>query len=358
MSLIVLICLLLIIKSDAEIFKKINADLFTDVFKFSIMIPAAFITFLCMVLFFSPEKSRYAPALFTVIFLPLYLIRRERFLKRLAKDSIVFDPKTSLASDALGVILLWFYSVIVIMLVIKSAAGIFLSIESDLGGLIVSSVLSSGLILVFIHRAAQKFSQNNFWVNMGFDKSKKNFGTAIVIPVMAGLTFAYISASIILHRSVQPATPLREVMDATGSPLLIFLFLFLAIIVAPLLEEIIFRGYFYHVLSVLKGRGFAIFGVSLAFAFLHVGQYWGDWAAIGMVAVLGLGLTSLRAWAGTTFSSVVMHYVYNAGVTVIPIMMLMLSSPEEIKKLGYFQSLDEKTQKIFLEELEIRGHPP
>ena len=148
----------------------------------------------------------------------------------------------------------------------------------------------------------------------------------IVLPMAVGLALAYLSALIILHRSVQPSTPLHEVLEATQSPLLIFLFLFLAVVVAPFLEELIFRGYFYHVVSFIKGKGFAIFWISLVFAFLHVGQYWGDWVAVGMVTILGFALTALRAWTGTTLASVVMHYVYNAGVTLIPVFMLLFIS--------------------------------
>jgi len=77
---------------------------------------------------------------------------------------------------------------------------------------------------------------------------------------------------------------------------------------APLGEEIIFRGYFFRVLSVVKGPVWSAVIIALSFGLLHVEQYWGDWLAIAMVAALGLALSYLRAWTGTSLSTMVTHF--------------------------------------------------
>ena len=149
----------------------------------------------------------------------------------------------------------------------------------------------------------------------------------ILLPLLLGLFFAYVSVSLTFLRGEQPKTPLSEVLEATQSTPAILGFLALAVLLAPLIEEIIFRGYFFYVVNQMKGSVIAVSSVALAFAFLHVGQYWGDWLAIGMVTILGFVLTLLRAWSGSTVAGIVMHYMYNAGVVVISIIMI-LAHPE------------------------------
>ena len=95
--------------------------------------------------------------------------------------------------------------------------------------------------------------------------------------------------------------------------------------------------------SKIRGKKFAIYVIALVFAFLHLGQYWGDWLAIGMVTLLGFALTILRAYSGTTIASVIAHYVYNGGVTIIPIIMMILSNPAYFKYKTYFHSYDAQT---------------
>ena len=122
----------------------------------------------------------------------------------------------------------------------------------------------------------------------------------------------------------------------------------MAICIAPLIEEIVFRGYFFHVLEEWIGVQKAIYVIALTFAFLHVGQYWGDWLAIIMVTVLGFALTLLRAWSGSTIASVITHYVYNGGVTIIPIIMIAISNPAYLEyKINYFD-YDAQTKEILL----------
>ena len=187
-----------------------------------------------------------------------------------------------------------------------------------MGQLILSAVSSSAVALILIARASHTFSDRGFLYNMGLRKGERSVVEVFVAPALAGLLFASVSSGIMLLRHEQPVTPLSEVVDATDSVWLMAVFLALAVLAAPLVEEVIFRGYFFPVISRAKGERFAIYVISLVFAFLHVGQYWGDWAAILMVMLLGFALTILRARTGTTLASIVAHYAYNAGVTVIP----------------------------------------
>jgi len=178
-----------------------------------------------------------------------------------------------------------------------------------------------------------------------------NHGTKLfLLSVALGLFFALCSSTITVMRQVQPQTPLNEIVEATQSIHLILIFLFVAVCIAPLIEEIIFRGYFFRVLEEWIGVQKTVYVIALTFALLHVGQYWGDWLAILMVTVLGFTLTLLRAWSGSTMASVITHYVYNGSVTIIPIIMIAISNPAYLEYQIHSLDYDAQTKEALLRE--------
>ena len=129
-----------------------------------------------------------------------------------------------------------------------------------------------------------------------------------------------------------------------------FIFLATAVLLAPLGEEIIFRGYFFRVLSVVKGPVWSAVIIALSFGLLHVEQYWGDWLAIGVVALLGVVLTLLRMWTQSTIASAVLHYVYNGGVTLLPIIFLIFSNAAYLQYQLKYPQLDFTAKEKLLQQ--------
>ncbi|AKF06315.1 CPBP family intramembrane glutamic endopeptidase [Sandaracinus amylolyticus] len=85
-------------------------------------------------------------------------------------------------------------------------------------------------------------------------------------------------------------------------------------VVAPIAEEVFFRGLVY---GALRGPGgarrelVAIAGAWLLFAIAHAPQDWGNWGGFVSVLVAGLGFTLMRAASGSTLVPCVAHLVYN-----------------------------------------------
>jgi len=321
---IVLLGLAFIVYLDAAMLRRRDGRLFNKVFAVSpplTFVMAGLILFHLAVVADSPTNL---PPFIFVVLLAVYLLRRVRFQqlagtgKPVPPDEAGGYPSSVLVSDAYNVILIWFLAMVVIGAFFKSAGEVFPAFESPMGRLLLSAVFSSTIALILIARASQKFSGRGFLYNAGLRRGGRSVMEVFVVPALAGLFFAVVSSAIIWLRHTQPVTPLSEVIEATTSTFLFAIFLVMAILIAPLIEEIIFRGYFFHVISRARGERFAIYVISLVFAFLHVGQYWGDWAAIAMVMLLGFALTILRARTATTLASIVTHYVYNAGVTIVP----------------------------------------
>lgn len=80
-----------------------------------------------------------------------------------------------------------------------------------------------------------------------------------------------------------------------------------AIIVAPITEEFLFRGYFYPVVKRILGPVPAALGISFLFGAVHHN-------ALGMpgLTLLALGLTLAYEWSGSILVSILMHAWFNA----------------------------------------------
>ncbi len=283
----------------------------------------------------------------TALFL-IYLIRRRRFQKVLSASISDGDQhlELRLATKAFDVV---FYGVlwsVILAVIVQTMMGVFPQIASELGGLVVVAIFSSLVLLVLIYRASSAFPDQNLKSILGLGQkfSKKLF----LISISTGMIFAYLSAVIIFYRHVQPPTPLTRIMEATTSPTAMIIFFAVAVLLAPLFEELIFRGFFYNAIRRFKGKKTAVVIIALIFAMLHYEQYWGDWMAIAMITILGFALTGLRVWMGTTWASIIMHYVYNAGVMIIPIVMLMTTNPSFFEYQFKNQQLTPEAQEALL----------
>ncbi len=252
-----------------------------------------------------------------LFFLPYYLLRRRQIVRLIYSNNITVP----LSSDALAVVLIWTFSIFVITLILSYIYRLFPQQDSEMKQLLISAVLSSLVALRLVYRASKRFSSRGFILNMRLNRGGKSSFQIIVLPAIIGLVFAYFSSAIIYSRSYIPHTPLNDLIINTRSSDVFVCFLIIAVLFAPLVEEIIFRGYFFYVIDTEKGRLVAIFIVSLVFAILHVGQYWGDWQAIFMITILGFSLTCIRAITDRTLASVVKHYVYNGGIVFISALM-------------------------------------
>lgn len=80
-----------------------------------------------------------------------------------------------------------------------------------------------------------------------------------------------------------------------------------AVVIAPITEEILFRGYFYAVLKRIAGPLPAALGISLLFGAIHNN-------AVGFpgLTVLALALTLAYEWSGSIVVSMFMHAWFNA----------------------------------------------
>jgi hypothetical protein len=102
--------------------------------------------------------------------------------------------------------------------------------------------------------------------------------------------------------------PIEQLFQTRKSILMLMLF---GTLVAPLVEETIFRGYIYPVLARGLGIPAGIILTGMLFGLMHAQQLWGGWAQIGLITLVGIVLTMVRARTGTVFASFLVHLGYN-----------------------------------------------
>ena len=138
-------------------------------------------------------------------------------------------------------------------------------------------------------------------------------GWALVSLVVA-LPAIYLSYSVSMAFSGPDAAPQPLVQfftSAKSTPLDRALLIFTAVVVAPLGEEIIFRGYIYGVARRFAGRWAAAIFSALLFAAIHA-----HIPALAPLAVLALALTFVYESTGSLWAPILMHATFNA-ITLI-----------------------------------------
>jgi uncharacterized protein len=114
--------------------------------------------------------------------------------------------------------------------------------------------------------------------------------------------------------------PIDELLKA---PVSMFLFAVLGVLVAPLVEETIFRGFLYPVIARRAGVTAGIVLTGTLFGLMHAAQLWGGWGQIALLILVGLVLTWVRARSGTVAASYLVHLGYN-GLQLIGYVFYMI----------------------------------
>lgn len=279
------------------------------------------------------HPSIYITMFFYIFVFPLYALRRQRYLQEdplRPAEYLEGDDRatrTYLGFEFFQVCMVGFYGSLVIEITLGTVYRLLHLNLPEIDEMMVSVFFTTILGFVIISRSAHRFSAKGFWENVGFARGVP-WSRGVFGPIMMGIVFAGMAGLTVMRNAGrQPQTPMSETLQTAQSSDTIFIFVAWAWLVAPAFEEIIFRGYCFHIFRKTLGRKGAITLIALAFAVLHVPQYWGDWAAIAAVAATGLGLTLLRDWSGTTRASLIMHLTYNVGVTLIPAIIVTAQNP-------------------------------
>lgn len=141
---------------------------------------------------------------------------------------------------------------------------------------------------------------------------RPRFGIRTVLVAFAGVYLASIVMAIVFNKlhMTPDSTPFDQILRmsfATRVAVGIF-----AVVSAPFVEEVVYRGVFYPALARRVGRVAAIVVVSAVFLAVHVDQYAGAVAYLLPLALLSVTLTSLRAYSRSLLPSFALHLLFNS----------------------------------------------
>jgi len=102
----------------------------------------------------------------------------------------------------------------------------------------------------------------------------------------------------------------------------------LAVVTAPVVEEMVYRGILYPAMANVFGSAFAIAIVSFLFAGVHYLQYQNNLAVVGVITLVSITLTAVRAYTRRLLPCLVVHLVFNGIQAVIILLYPFLPKPE------------------------------
>jgi len=128
--------------------------------------------------------------------------------------------------------------------------------------------------------------------------------------IIIGFVVTFVSeiGVIALNRWVPKTLPITGLFR--DRPSAVFLALF-AILVAPFMEEIFFRGFLYPALARWIGSALSILVTTCLFTLLHGAQLGYSWAALVPIFIVGAALTITRAVTDSVATTVIIHMTYN-----------------------------------------------
>jgi membrane protease YdiL (CAAX protease family) len=86
---------------------------------------------------------------------------------------------------------------------------------------------------------------------------------------------------------------------------------------APLMEELFFRGFLYPVLARRLGLPIAVLLTSAGFGLIHAPQLGRAWGPVMVVFLVGVALTLTRAKTKSVASSMLVHIAYNGTLSIL-----------------------------------------
>lgn len=178
--------------------------------------------------------------------------------------------------------------------------------------LIVSQAMIFVLLLVYLAAQMHFRFDAPFWRTIGW----KALDTGATPRRLA--YFGFVAGGILFELLVQFASalvgtkaklPIEAFFQDRRSALLLML---MAVLVAPVVEETVFRGYLYPVIARSFGIKTGIIATGILFGLLHAPQLKGGWGQIALMMVVGIVFTYARAAKGSVVASYLLHVSYNS----------------------------------------------
>ena len=181
----------------------------------------------------------------------------------------------------------------------------------SVAGILPTHLLTFVLVWALVSYAGRR----PFWKNIDFDWPTNSSHAMITLVSVVLAIVLFSLAFVITMLYGDRKTDLDLMIESSIYTRLITAFV--AVVTAPLVEELIYRGLLYKALEKAAGVAIAIMVVSLLFAGVHVFQYRNNLAVIAVITLLSITLTVARAVTGKVLPAFIIHLVFNGIQSVL-----------------------------------------
>ena len=209
-------------------------------------------------------------------------------------------------------------------------------IESKPQFLVGTNVLWYALLFLFLYMTLAVLRGLPFWRSLGWKRLRSDPTTGKGSPWMYFLSGCGLAIFVALASSRVKNVdhvPIQELFKSrTGAMLLMTM----AVFVAPLVEETVFRGYLYPLFAskfsglaqnagadppgaIRFGTFVGIIFTGILFGLMHGAQLGWTWGLVGLLTLVGIIFTFARAWTGTVLASFLLHLGYNSMIAITSI---------------------------------------
>lgn len=181
-------------------------------------------------------------------------------------------------------------------------------------------VIWYGLLLLFLYVTLAVFQNAPFWRSLGWRRLGWKENRWPRNP------WLYLGSGCILSLLVFAATakmqppenvPIEELFKYKNTAMM---FMAMAVLVAPLVEETVFRGYLYPLFAKSFGVATSIAITGILFGLMHGAQLGWTWGLVTVLVVVGIVFTFVRARTGSVFASFLLHLGYNSMIAVFTVL--------------------------------------
>jgi len=228
------------------------------------------------------------------------------------------DPPWKLADLGMFIV----FAMVTFLFANAVATGVFLLVRGSFGWnlrveqvltqtpfLVFMQVLWESLWFLFIYQTVVIKYRRPFWQAIRWLPTPQGPKAYL----LGGIVLAVVAQGLFSLFPSEKHLPIERLFSSTTSGYLLAMF---GICVAPFMEELVFRGFFYPVFERRWGLASAVLITALLFALIHAPQLSGGWPEMTAIFGVGVALSYTRGKTGSLVPSYLMHLAYNSSLFV------------------------------------------
>jgi membrane protease YdiL (CAAX protease family) len=187
--------------------------------------------------------------------------------------------------------------------------------EQGLVSIIAMTLLSVSLLVYLAAQIRLRF-RSPVWRTLGWrplHTGQVPRRTAYLGLIASGFLLSFLVAGASSLFKTKTNMPIEQFFQDRHTAVLL---LIMSVTLAPLLEETVFRGYIYPVAARSFGVPLGILFTGAIFGLLHSSQLGNNWPQVGLLVLVGIIFTYVRAKSGTVIASYILHVSYNSFIVL------------------------------------------